>query len=97
MTLTLIVLAAPLIAFAAIGCVPPLRRSGRPAAFASIAAMAVSLGAAIVQAAPFFGGSGAAAARTNRLELALGGTRLRRACDFSRPVPPSTSPLLAQR
>jgi len=51
--LALTVLAGPLGALALIGLVPPLRRSGRPAAFVAIAGTAVALMAAAALAAPF--------------------------------------------
>ena len=53
MTQALVVLFGPLAAFALIGLLPPLRRSGRPAALVSIAAIGASLVAAIAQAVPF--------------------------------------------
>ncbi|HEX4823636.1 MAG TPA: NADH-quinone oxidoreductase subunit L [Candidatus Polarisedimenticolaceae bacterium] len=53
MILGAVVLAGPLAALAAIGLLPPLRRSGLPAAIVSIAGIALSLAAAAVQAAPF--------------------------------------------
>jgi len=64
MTLALIVLAGPLIVFAAIACLPPLRRSGRPAAYVSIAGIGASCAAAMAQAAPFLRGAGIEAVRT---------------------------------
>ena len=47
MTDALIVLAGPLVAAATLALVPPLRRSGKPAAFVSIAGIGVSLIAAL--------------------------------------------------
>ena len=47
MTDALIVLAGPLAAFAALALLPPLRRSGRPAAWISLAGIGVSLVAAV--------------------------------------------------
>ncbi len=46
MTAAALVLAAPLAAFALLAVVPPLRRSGKPAAIVSIAGIALSLAAA---------------------------------------------------
>jgi NADH-quinone oxidoreductase subunit L len=56
MTLAGIVLLGPLAAFALIGLLPPLRRSGRPAALVSIAGIAAAFAAACVQAVPFLRG-----------------------------------------
>ena len=53
MTQALVVLFGPLAAFVLIGLLPPLRRSGRPAAIVSIAGIGASLVAAIAQAMPF--------------------------------------------
>ena len=53
MSLSVAVLAGPAVAFALIGLLPPLRRSGRPAAAVAIAGIAGSLAAAIAQALPF--------------------------------------------
>jgi NADH-quinone oxidoreductase subunit L len=60
MTQALVVLFGPLAAFALIGLLPPLRRSGRPAAVVSIAGIGASLIAAIAQAVPFASASEAA-------------------------------------
>jgi len=57
MNLALVVLAGPLVAFALIGLLPPLRRSGRPAAFVSIAGIAASFAAALAQALPYVRGA----------------------------------------
>ena len=48
MNLALFTLLAPFAAFAALGLVPPLRRSGRPAAILSIAAVGLSLASALI-------------------------------------------------
>ena len=53
MTQALVVLFGPLAAFALIGLLPPLRRSGRPAAIVSIAGIGASFVAAIAQVVPF--------------------------------------------
>jgi len=53
MSLAFVVLAGPLAAFALIGLLPPLRRSGRPAAYAAIAGIGASFIAALAQALPF--------------------------------------------
>jgi NADH-quinone oxidoreductase subunit L len=53
MTQALVILGGPLVAFALIGLLPPLRRAGRTAALLSIAGIGASLAAAIAQAMPF--------------------------------------------
>src|SRR5580765_6032508 len=57
MSTATLILAGPLAALAAIALVPLLRRSGRPAAFVSIAGIALSLVSALRLAAPFAFGS----------------------------------------
>jgi NADH-quinone oxidoreductase subunit L len=52
-TLASVVLLAPAAAFALIGCIPPLRVSGRPAAFVSILGIGTSLAASIALLAAF--------------------------------------------
>ena len=47
----IVALAAPALALVAIGLIPPLRRSGRPAAWVSVAAISAALAAAAVAAA----------------------------------------------
>jgi hypothetical protein len=47
MTDAVLVLAGPLAAFATLGLVPPLRRTGKPAAAVAIAGISVSLVAAV--------------------------------------------------
>ncbi len=49
MTLALLILAGPLVAFVLMALLAPLRRSGRPAAYLSILGIGVSLTAAIIQ------------------------------------------------
>jgi len=56
MPLPLLTLLGPLAAFAALALVPPLRRSGRPAAFLSIAGIAAALLASSADAARILGG-----------------------------------------
>ena len=55
MTLALIVLFGPLLAAATLALVPPLRRSGRPAAFVSLVGIGVSLVAAVALFARVYG------------------------------------------
>ena len=47
-SLAAVILLAPAAAFALIGCIPPLKRSGRPAAYLSIAAIGASLVASVL-------------------------------------------------
>jgi len=57
-TFALLVLGGPLAAFAAIALLPPLRRSGWPAAYLTVAGSVVSLGSAFALALPFLRGTG---------------------------------------
>jgi NADH-quinone oxidoreductase subunit L len=61
-TAALLVLGGPLAAFAAIALLPPLRRSGWPAAYLTVAGSAVSLAAATALVLLFLGGGATPAA-----------------------------------